>query len=162
MAKDATDVAIRVMVSADLPRLKAAIDATGLFPAAMLDDMAAPFLSGGSTTESWFVADRGGAIGLVYVADERMTSGTCNMLLIAVDPAEQSRGVGSRLVRHVEDHLARQGKRILLVETSGLPEFEPTRMFYLGNGYGIEARIRDFYQAGEDKIVFRKELPPSG
>ena len=42
--------------------------------------------------------------------------------------------------------------------TSGLPSFERTRGFYRLCGYDEEARIRDFYQAGEDKIVFRKAL----
>ena len=29
---------------------------------------------------------------------------------------------------------------------------------YFKNGYDEEARIREFYQAGEDKVVFRKML----
>lgn len=36
---------------------------------------------------------------------------------------------------HVEVPLSERGERLLLVETSGMPEFEPTRAFYLGNGY---------------------------
>jgi hypothetical protein len=39
-----------------------------------------------------------------------------------------------------------------------LPTFERTRAFYAKNGYDQEARIRDFYKSGEDKIVFRKAL----
>jgi len=48
--------------------------------------------------------------------------------------------------------------RILIVETSGLESFGATRAFYRKNGYDEEARIRDFYNPGEDKIVFRKVL----
>ena len=33
-----------------------------------------------------------------------------------------------------------------------------SRQFYCKNGYDEEARIREFYQAGEDKVVFRKVL----
>ena len=44
------------------------------------------------------------------------------------------------------------------METSGLASFESTRKFYRKCGYEEEARIREFYQAGEDKIVFRKLL----
>lgn len=54
--------------------------------------------------------------------------------------------------------LAARGERVLLVETSGLASFERTRAFYRKCGYDEEARIREFYQAGEDKIVFRKSL----
>jgi ribosomal protein S18 acetylase RimI-like enzyme len=53
------------------------------------------------------------------------------------------------------------GARMLLVETSGLASFERQRTFYRKCGYNEEARIRDFYQAGEDKIVFRKALANS-
>ncbi len=59
---------------------------------------------------------------------------------------------------HIEQKLAARGERILLVETSGLESFEGTREFYRKCGYEKEAQIREFYQAGEDKIVFRKSL----
>jgi hypothetical protein len=36
--------------------------------------------------------------------------------------------------------------------------FARTRAFYLREGYAQEARIREFYAVGEDKIVFRKAL----
>lgn len=61
-------------------------------------------------------------------------------------------------MRYVEESLASQGEGILLVETSGQQSFEATRAFYRKCGYDQEATIRDFYQEGEDKIVFRKAL----
>ena len=48
--------------------------------------------------------------------------------------------------------------RLLLVETSGKLSFERTRRFYAGLGYRREAVIRDYYAAGDDKIVFAKPL----
>ena len=44
---------------------------------------------------------------------------------------------------------------------SGLPEFERTRAFYHRCRYVEEARVRDFYAAGEDKVIFWKSLLPS-
>ncbi len=61
-------------------------------------------------------------------------------------------------MRHIEQALAANGQRLLLVETSGLPRFEKTRAFYKKLGYNEEARIREFYQAGEDKIIFCKAI----
>jgi GNAT superfamily N-acetyltransferase len=75
-------------------------------------------------------------------------------------PDHQAGGRGTALLRHVERVLAERGERLLLVETSGLPEFERTRAFYLKNGYDEEARIREFWKAGDDKFVFRKALTP--
>lgn len=65
---------------------------------------------------------------------------------------------GVSLLRHIEQKLAIRGERILLVETSGLENFKGTREFYRKCGYEKEAAIREFYQAGEDKIIFRKLL----
>jgi len=46
----------------------------------------------------------------------------------------------------------------LIANTSGVDEFAQTRAFYFKNGYAEEARIRDFWDAGDDKIVFWKSL----
>ncbi|WP_404788101.1 hypothetical protein [Altericista sp. CCNU0014] len=54
--------------------------------------------------------------------------------------------------------LTERGERVLLVETSGTEDFEYVREFYRKSGYEEEARIREFYTAGVDKIIFRKML----
>lgn len=151
---------IRPTTRGDMPGLKAVIDANGLFPADMLDDMAAAYFSSDAANEFWLTADESGPVAIAYCAPEQMTQGTWNLLLIAVHPARQGRGLGAALMQHVESALAAGGERVLLVETSGLPAFERTRAFYRKLGYTEEARIREFYQAGEDKIIFRKALNP--
>ena len=138
------------------------IDGTGLFPSDLLDGMLADYLRGDGSSDLWFTVDEGAPkrrpVAVAYAAPERMTSGTWNLYLIAVHPQHQSRGAGATIVRHIENALAARGERVLLVETLGLPEFERTRAFYRVNGYDEEARIREFYAVGEDKVVFRKDL----
>lgn len=87
-----------------------------------------------------------------------MTEGTWNCYLLAIHPENQGVGYGSAMTQHVELLLAAQGGRVLLAETSGLEEFETVREFYRKNGYTEEARIRDFYTTGDDKIVFWKSI----
>lgn len=153
---------IRPVTREDLSPLAALVDATGLFPGELLPGMTSGFLDGTSGDEQWLtLVDGAEPVAVAYVAPERLTSGTWNLLLIAVHPSRQGRGLGATLMAHVEGMLAARGERLLLVETSGLPEFARTRAFYLGLGYEQEARIRDFYQAGEDKVVFRKSLRPA-
>jgi ribosomal protein S18 acetylase RimI-like enzyme len=150
---------IRPVTRDDVSALKRVIDGTGLFPSEMLDDMLAGYFDGdGASEEFWLTYDDGEPVAVAYCAPERLTSGTWNLYLIAVSPDRQGRGVGAALMRHVEELLAARGERLLLVETSGLPSFERTRAFYRKIGYVEEARIREFYQAGDDKIVFRKAL----
>lgn len=152
------DVHVRALARADLPMVALILDRTGLFPSAMLAEMAAPFLDRGEPA-IWLVAESGGTItGFAYCEPERMTDGTFNLLAIAVDPDVQGRGHGCALLRRLEDRLRATGARLLLVETSGLPEYAGTRAFYAARGFSQEARVRDFYQAGEDKIIFRREL----
>lgn len=146
---------IRSLTAEQLPAVKSVIDDVALFPSELLDDMTASFLAGTAQAELWFVAIADGvACAVAYCAPERMTDGAWNLLLIAVRRDRQGKGVATALMHHVERVLAERDARILLVETSGLPTFERTRAVYRHLGYVEEARIREFYAAGDDKVVF--------
>jgi ribosomal protein S18 acetylase RimI-like enzyme len=107
----------------------------------------------------WITDEEHGVIGgVAYYAPAVAASGVSDLLMIAVLPGIQRQGRGERLLRHVENALRAYGQRMLLVETSALPHYDRARAFYLKNGFEEEARIRDFYHAGEDKVVFRKQL----
>ena len=67
-------------------------------------------------------------------------------------------GHGSALVSHVENILKKRSIRLLIVETSSLPDFAGARAFYDKCGFTEEARIRNFFAAGDDKIVYTKSL----
>ena len=148
---------IRPMVPGDLSAMKEVIRATGLFPAALLEGMVTGDSDPGAL---WLVAERAELTALAYVAPERLTAGTWNLLLIAVHPDHQETGVGSALIARVELAVRDRGAHLMLVETSGQAEFAATRRFYQQRGFTPEARIRDYYQPGDDKIVLRKSWPP--
>lgn len=152
------DFHIRPVISQDLPALKVVIDANDLFPSDMLDEMIADYLTNEDSNDYWVTYDDGQPVAIAYCAPERMTTGTWNLYLIAVHPDFQQEGRGGSVLRYIEQKLAANGARILLIETSGLKSFEGTREFYRKCGYEEEATIREFYQAGEDKIIFRKLL----
>ena len=157
---------VRSCTPDDLPALKRIIDAVGLFPAELLDEMISfegPPGDRDEPREFWLVHDGdGGGVaspaGVAYCAPERMTEGTWNALLLAVHPDRQGAGLGAALMRRTEAILAARGERLLLVETSGTDAFEATRGFYARLGYEREAVIRDYYGTGDDKVVFRKAL----
>ena len=136
--------------------------AIGLFQGEELEELGG-MLGGffeGSLGEghSWVVCDDGGVVGVGYFAPEQYAYGVYNLYFIAVYPKYQGKGYGSTIINHVENTLTKKGDRLLLVETSGLPEFELTRKFYRKQGYEEEARIRDYYKLGDDKSIFRKAL----
>lgn len=156
--KDKTLI-VRQTIAGDIAALQNVADATELFPGDMLPDMVAPFLDNGVDDALWLTCcDADAPNGFCYARPEEMTDGTWNMLAIAVDPGQQSKGAGALLVAEVEATLRGMCVRVLIVDTSGTEEFSATRRFYIANGYEEEARIRDFWAVGDDKIIFRKAL----
>jgi ribosomal protein S18 acetylase RimI-like enzyme len=149
---------IRPVVASDLPALRTIIDSNELFPSHLLEEMMLPYLEKKTETDFWITCQADKPVAVAYFAQEQMTTGTYNLYLIAVQATHQGKGIGKALLHYVEKFLHSRGERILLVETSGLPAFESARAFYRKCGYEQEARIREFYATGEDKIVFRKSL----
>ena len=88
------------------------------------------------------------------------TGGTFDLYWIAVAAAARGLGIGRRLLEDVEQMIADEGGRLLVIETSGAPSYEGTRAFYQNCGYELLASIRDFYAPGEDRLIFAS-LPPS-
>ena len=153
-----SDIIIRPTVSADITVIGSLAEVTELFPANMLPGMVSGYLDG-SKADLWLTAEcPSGIVGFAFCEPERLTNGTWNLLAIAIAPELQGRGIGAQVLRHLEDELREGGHRILLVETLGTPEFERTRVFYLKNGFVQEARVREFYDVGGDKIIFWKHL----
>jgi ribosomal protein S18 acetylase RimI-like enzyme len=150
-----TDPEIRPLTRNDLGIAAALIAAVDLFPPELLPDMAEPYLSG-TADDIWRIASDGSA--LAYVAPERLTDGTWNLLLLAADPARQRQGLGRAMVAAIEADLQTLGARLLLVETSGVAAFAGQRRFYSAIGFAREARIRDYYGKGDDKIIYSKAL----
>lgn len=84
------------------------------------------------------------------------TLGTFDIYWLAVAPAQQGHGVGSRLLSHAEELIRAGGGRLIVIETSGQDRYASTQMFYRKNGYIEAARVPDFYAPGDDKIIYTK------
>ncbi|MBI2932620.1 MAG: GNAT family N-acetyltransferase [Planctomycetes bacterium] len=95
-------------------------------------------------------------LGLVIYGTDPLAQGVWEIYWIATDGRCQRRGVGSALMRHVEESVGTRG-RMILIETSGQPAYAYQRAFYEKNGYREAARIRDFYKPGDDLVVYRKD-----
>ena len=70
------------------------------------------------------------------------------------------RGIGGQLLRYTEARVRESAGRLLLIETSSLPKFDPTRAFCAYHGYREVARIPDFYTDGDSRVIFAKRLAP--
>ena len=87
-----------------------------------------------------------------------LTRATFDLYWIATAQAARRNGVGRALMANVETEVRSHGGRHIIVETSGLPTYKPTRDFYLSCGYEWEATVRDFYDEGDDLVLFTKRL----
>ena len=86
------------------------------------------------------------------------TVGTYDIYWIVVDARQQRRGIGVALMREAETRIRAREGRVLIIETAGQSLYGSTRRFYQRLGYVEEARLRDFYMPGDDKIVYIKRL----
>lgn len=87
-----------------------------------------------------------------------LTDGVYDLYWIAVDPNARRKGVGRKLLTACEEAVRAAGGRMIIAETSGTTEYEPTREFYVRTGFVNEATIRDFYKPGDDLKIFVKRL----
>ena len=100
----------------------------------------------------------GKVAGYAYYAPDVMTDGSWYIYWIAVSPTLHGKGIGREILLHAEDDIRHRNGRVLFIETSSLPAYEPTRRFYLRQGYAVTGVLRDFYTDGDDMVIFRKRL----
>ncbi len=152
-------VSIRPADRADVDSIARLADEAELFPGAMTAELMIPYLEAPEGDEIWLVAsNEAGVIGFAYTVPEKLTAGSFNLLAMATSPTARGSGVGTALVSATEQTLLARSGRRLLVETSSQPSFEATRQFYCSRGFAEVARIPDFWDDGDDKLVYRKDV----
>lgn len=102
--------------------------------------------------------ERDQVLGFACYGPRDLTTGVFDLYWIAVDSKTHRNGIGRRLLTATEAAVRQAGGRMLIAETSGTPHYEPTRNFYLGMGYNLEANIKDFYSEGDDLAIFIKRF----
>lgn len=96
--------------------------------------------------------------GYICYGKAPLTDAVYDMYWILVDRRSRGKGVGAKLLAHAEELIRDEGARMLVAETSGLPSYQDARRFYLKNGYTEEARIKEFYKPGDDKVIYIKRF----
>lgn len=97
-------------------------------------------------------------LGFAYAAPAAMTDRSWYLWWIVVSKELQGQGLGTELLRYIEELANRAQGRLMFIETSSLLSYAPTRRFYAKHGYEQHAVIRDLYAEGDDMVLFRKRL----
>lgn len=105
-----------------------------------------------------FAEEDGELVGYSCYGIIPLTVASWDLYWIAVHPSRQGTGLGRRLLAATEAKIRAAGGTAAYAETSGRPQYEPTRAFYTRCGYDTAAVFADFYAPGDAKYVFVKRV----
>jgi ribosomal protein S18 acetylase RimI-like enzyme len=100
-------------------------------------------------------------LGYVCYGPTPLNEGSFNLYWIAVNPYKARKGVGTSLLRRVEETIRSAKGRLLVVETSSAPDYDLPRQFFLKNGYIPTETIPDLFHKGEERVTYIKTLGAS-
>ncbi len=147
--------------TADVDRIRALTNATGVFSAEesrVAAELAQTTLDG-SETYRWLLAEADGEL-LGYTCFDRipLSKVSFDLYWIAVLPAQRGTGLAMDLMARTAK-LAKSKRGLwIFAETSSRDAYAPARAFYRKTGFEEAARFADFYEPGDDKVVFRLAL----
>jgi ribosomal protein S18 acetylase RimI-like enzyme len=159
-----TDVALREDVRPDdCEAVRAIVERTGFFRSdevAIAVELVEENLSRGPASGYHFVfADASDIVaGYACYGPIACTASSYDLYWVAVNPQFQRKGIGRMLMAAVESRIAAAGGTRIYIDTSGRAQYAPTRAFYDGHGFRCEARLTDFYAAGDDRLIYLKIL----
>lgn len=158
-----TTVFREIPTPADVQAVRSLVSGTGFFRPDEIDvavELVEERLAKGVASGYYFCfADIDNSLaGYVCFGPTPCTIGSYDLYWIAVDAARQGRGLGLSLARAAERAAVGMGGKRMYVETSGKDQYRPTRAFYEKAGYAQAAVLPDFYDVGDDKVIFQKNL----
>ncbi len=97
-------------------------------------------------------------LGYICYGPTPMTQNTWDLYWVVTDPDHKRRGIGSALLRQMEEEIRASGGALIRVETSTLDGYGDAHRFYALHGYPELSRLVDFYKPGDDLITLVKYL----
>jgi GNAT superfamily N-acetyltransferase len=149
----------------DIEAVRALARATGFFRSDEIEvaaELPAARIAEGSASGYHFRfadADADGALlGYACFGPVPCTVTSFDLYWIVVDPEHQGKGLGRALMAAAEDGARALGGRRMYVETSTTARYAPTRRFYATCGYRLAATLEHFYDEGDGKAIYEKDL----
>jgi ribosomal protein S18 acetylase RimI-like enzyme len=161
---------IRPPQASDRARVRAMVEATGVFRPAEVDIALEVFDDAVARPGTDYTAlgafDGERLVGFTAFGPTPGTEGTWDLYWIVVDPTVHRAGIGRRLMTATETSIEAEHGRLIVVQTSSRPDYEPTRRFYEKIGYDRAAHVPEYYAQNDGLVVFTKQLitpsPSSG
>jgi GNAT superfamily N-acetyltransferase len=102
--------------------------------------------------------DTAALLGFACWGPTSLSRGAADLYWIATARHAQGRGVAARLFRAVEAAARAAGRWLIVIWTSSRPEYEAARTFYQRMGCDLACQLADFYDRGDDLVVFVRRL----
>lgn len=87
-----------------------------------------------------------------------LTKSSFDLYWIVTHNDYRGKGIGKKLLEETYKQARKMGCTLIVAETSGLEHYAPTRSFYDSNKFTLEARLKDFYDKGDDKYIYIKRF----
>jgi ribosomal protein S18 acetylase RimI-like enzyme len=146
-------------VAADREAVLEALDRCGAFSADEVRVAIEMFDEGLASDYSLLGVEVDGAVrGYVCVGKAWLTRASWYLYWICVHPDFHGRGVAQVLQRATEELVRAGGGERLVLETSSRELYARSRRFYASAGFEVQGRIADFYERGDDCMVYVKTL----
>ena len=100
----------------------------------------------------------GAIVAYACFGKDPMTRSTYDLYWLATRSDSMRQGHGRELFSRVENEIKGLGGRLLIIETSSKEKYRGTHEFYGRIGCAFVARLPDFYDAGDDKLIYCKRL----
>ncbi len=150
----------------DVARIRGILESSGFFEAApdeidVAAELAEAALKDGNTPENYafiFAEEEGRTVGYACFARVPCTVSTFEIYWLGVYGDCRGRGIGKMLMNEIIRLVRELGASKLLLQTAGRAQYIPTQKFYLSCGFKEEARLKNYYAAGDDCLIFSQDF----
>jgi GNAT superfamily N-acetyltransferase len=147
----------------DINRVIEIVESTGFFydhETEVAAELVAERLAHGESTGYFFVFAEVDGVTAAYscFGPISMSKTSFDLYWIATHSDYRGKGIGKMLLEETCRQAGNMGCKIIIAETSGRDHYAPTRAFYENTRFILEARLKDFYDEGDDKLFYTKRI----
>ena len=151
------------VIPEDIENIREIIHSTGFFYDFEIDvaiELAEEYLQYGPESDYFFLFAEidGRTVGYTCFGPIACTKHSFDLYWIAVHNDTRGSGLGKILMRESEKIIKDLGGKNIFIETSSREKYLPTQKFYDSCNCELIARIKDFYDEDDDKLLYKRTV----
>tara|TARA_R110001583_G_scaffold109032_3_gene257697 strand:+ start:788 stop:1264 length:477 start_codon:yes stop_codon:yes gene_type:complete len=148
------------LIESDIQAVRDILNSTGFFYDFEVDvavELAQENFEKGEEKSGYFftiVEVEGKTVAFSCYGKTPCTAASFDLYWIAVHQNQKGKGIGKKLLKMLEIHVAKLGGKNIWIETAGRPLYNPTRKFYENYGCELVAELPEFYGENDSKVIY--------